>query len=744
MAIKLEINANVTGAAQVDKLNASLNKIGSSTSVADRALKTFNNSAERGRQTIENFGNAVKIAAAAGFGLAVYEAQKFVKSIIAVGQETQTFKTRLESSFSTVAEGARAFGYINQYAQKTPYSISQISNAFNDLRAISNTPAELATNLEIAGRIAAKYQIPFEEAADGLNKALTGGIESSRRFKDLNIQNVLGLQKGVEVPLYQVREAFQNTFGNGGRLSGSVDVFKNTLSGQIAQIENSFNKVKQAAGAVVIEGLTRQVTRLQKEFGGTNQSLEEFGVLIGTKIVEASLKLEQGIRFLVDNFDKLVALVQIFVAIKVSTAFIDIASAVISFGGSIIEATKLLKLFNIVWALGPVGQVGIVLAAIGSIIAIWIKWSDEIKKFIEYISKGLDVSKEFINKWSKTLIGKTIFKDINDEAKKAEKSIESVGETIDEALGGTQSFKIKDPTKEINDVLKNIQLDPVEIQIKPQTIPSDTITRSAEDLPKVLTASEERAKRLRETFDLLNLNSKQIGDTISDAWLQGMREGGTLMERLVNLSKSLLNTIIEQITRQTIQIGVEKVFDALSQKRQEANKNISKGITEQISLTQILTNVSSFASDAWGAIKDGVSGTIDLVSDLVGAIGKIITKLFAQLFVEKAITAEKEAQAATEGGSGGSSLFGTVGKIFGFADGGVVPGGAPYTDRVPALLTPGETIIPRGESGVGGGQMYTTYITQNLNTNDLQSALLSAIRTNAETVNQILQSEKNK
>jgi len=46
------------------------------------------------------------------------------------------------------------------------------------------------------------------------------------------------------------------------------------------------------------------------------------------------------------------------------------------------------------------------------------------------------------------------------------------------------------------------------------------------------------------------------------------------------------------------------------------------------------------------------------------------------------------------GGGGGSSF----GSVFHANQGGVVPGGAPYNDRVPALLTPGETVIPRGES----------------------------------------------
>ena len=56
-----------------------------------------------------------------------------------------------------------------------------------------------------------------------------------------------------------------------------------------------------------------------------------------------------------------------------------------------------------------------------------------------------------------------------------------------------------------------------------------------------------------------------------------------------------------------------------------------------------------------------------------------------------------------KGGAIGGALAGPVGAItsvakkFKFAEGGIVPGGAPFTDRVPALLTPGEAVIPRDQ-----------------------------------------------
>ena len=55
---------------------------------------------------------------------------------------------------------------------------------------------------------------------------------------------------------------------------------------------------------------------------------------------------------------------------------------------------------------------------------------------------------------------------------------------------------------------------------------------------------------------------------------------------------------------------------------------------------------------------------------------------------------------AVSGSLVGGALGGPLGAVAGikkfkFAEGGVVPGGAPFTDRVPALLTPGEVVLNR-------------------------------------------------
>ena len=72
-------------------------------------------------------------------------------------------------------------------------------------------------------------------------------------------------------------------------------------------------------------------------------------------------------------------------------------------------------------------------------------------------------------------------------------------------------------------------------------------------------------------------------------------------------------------------------------------------------------------------------------------------------------------------GGGGFDLFGSIGSVFGFADGGIVPTTSTsksYADTVPAMLQPGELVVPKdqvdsfmGGGGSGGGQTFNINVT---------------------------------
>ena len=143
----------------------------------------------------------------------------------------------------------------------------------------------------------------------------------------------------------------------------------------------------------------------------------------------------------------------------------------------------------------------------------------------------------------------------------------------------------------------------------------------------------------RAQLALIGIESQAIATTIGDTWVNGIRAGNSLLQITKDSFKNILATIAETMLRKSIEYGVELLFVSL---------------------------------------------------------------LDNKIVKEKLITAEKRKQftwaTLTAGAETASNVMSGV-KFFGMAEGGVVPGGAPYTDRVPTMLTPGEVVIPRDKVG---------------------------------------------
>lgn len=109
---------------------------------------------------------------------------------------------------------------------------------------------------------------------------------------------------------------------------------------------------------------------------------------------------------------------------------------------------------------------------------------------------------------------------------------------------------------------------------------------------------------------------------------------------------------------------------------------------------------------------------LELIKALPGIAKSLIDSLIneGKRFIQSLIDAIPGLGSVVSTNNGGGGL---VGNLLPFADGGQVPGGAPFNDRVPSVLTPNETVIDRGltddlkalvpalkalaSGGVGGG-----------------------------------------
>ena len=123
---------------------------------------------------------------------------------------------------------------------------------------------------------------------------------------------------------------------------------------------------------------------------------------------------------------------------------------------------------------------------------------------------------------------------------------------------------------------------------------------------------------------------------------------------------------------------------------------------------------TALASGDWKGFLDSV-----LDSFTMGVISSFTEGLFAPM--QDAIGGFMEGLFSGMGGGGGG-FFGGLSSIFGFAEGGIVPTTSTsksYADSVPAMLQPGELVVPKsqvdnfmnGTGGGGGGQTFNINVT---------------------------------
>ena len=144
--------------------------------VIDNASKAFADV----KNSIFNIRNALL---SIGAGVAI-------KSLIDVGKQTDTVRTRLDELAKSGYGGSQAFDQLTKFAINAKIPLLDVLQASGDLLSISKSPQELAKNLEIASNASARFGISFTDSADQLAKAFLKGIDSARLFSDKGIRSI--------------------------------------------------------------------------------------------------------------------------------------------------------------------------------------------------------------------------------------------------------------------------------------------------------------------------------------------------------------------------------------------------------------------------------------------------------------------------------------------------------------------------------------------------------------------------
>jgi len=653
MAVKLDITANVKGQGEINKLQSGLNKLGANATIASKRLKGLEVAAARSRSTFAALGTTLKVGVAASLAAVTFGIGKFVKDTFAAGKLTESLQVRFKLLFNSTTEGAKAFAEMNKFASKVPFSLEAIAAGSGNLAVISKDAGELSKILEVTGNVAAATGLDFRQTAEQIQRAFAGGIAAADVFRERGVRAMLGFEAGAKVSIEETRKKFFEVFANGGQFSKATKDFESTLEAQVSFVEDAYFRFRQAAAQPLFAGVKEQVIALVGNFKANDKQLKELAKTVGERLAGAFKSVENGIRFVSTNIDTIIKAFKIFIGLKIGTFIAGITSQFILMSIGIAKATVSMKALNLAMR---ANLVGIIVTAIQIAVVAVIAFSDELKALGKYLMGNFNdnLNKIKINflKFKNVLnIGD---EDVNLEAiKTLQRELDGTAEKWKKAADAKDAYKEISLTQETRaDRFKDFKgADPRGDMRKAEIAAEIKRGKELEAINQRITTmnrdyirDQAKLNAAQTTYgDLLagaGIEAKNISNTISSTLLDGMKQNLSVLQNMKNIFRSLYQTVLDTIISKTIELQIEKLFEFLNEKK--VNK-------------------------------------------------------------EKEVTSEKKKQLfyalATAAAGGGGSSFGS---IFHANKGGMVPGGAPYTDRIPAMLTPGEVVIPRNQVGQQG------------------------------------------
>ena len=224
----------------------------------DRVAKQSESVGERMKRAFRGVGAALAaVGGAAAMG-------GFIKASVETGMSIENLRVQMNALLGSVDEGGKAFDQMTKFAAGVPFSLGQIQSGSGSLAAAANNADELRELMQITGNIAAQFGIPFEMAAENVQRALSAGAASADLFQQKGVNAFMGFEAGVSYSAGETAKVLQDTFGTGGTSDGAMAEFAKTTQGALSMFQDAMFKMRgEFAESGLNEGFVKIVQALQ-------------------------------------------------------------------------------------------------------------------------------------------------------------------------------------------------------------------------------------------------------------------------------------------------------------------------------------------------------------------------------------------------------------------------------------------------------------------------------------------------
>jgi len=748
--VKLTVDLDSRSAKRAaDSLNKSLKRVGTTAKTVGggKHFKGLSRSADGAKRSFLGLKTAI-----AGLGLI-----SLGKNIIQATAEFDDLQTSLNTVFGSINKGEEAFAKINKIATKTPFDIQTLTKAFIQLKAAGIEPTEeLITTFGDAASVTTDKIGALQAMIDMTTRTTQGGmgLEDLNRLADRGIPVWEILKEKIGITRLEVSKFGKTAEGSrkiiealkagmNERFAGGMERASKNLSTQLSNLKiaatnamvsigrNGFGKaVFEAAGE-----LTKFITQ-------NDNAMKKVGEWAGGLVTGAV----DTFKFLATHIQQVKIALIALVAVKVSMWFVSLTTSV----------TALLPVMRSLWLLMARNPFVLIASAVAMVV-LALGGQDGLNGQMGALSRIMQALQPLLQlvKQLFTFLANAIASVVEVAAPFAELFVA----VIITGLRGIQAAFMALP----EGIAAAIEWFRTQITNMGEYA-RKTLTFIDElfgGLPSKLVAHIQEAAdwvmaKWKAFLDWIYSYTKFIVDPIVGAfrWLRDntiglfrdMKTGVTAEMEQMNLAvaqkmEEQRLKITEEATQSRIKqeeqarlakeaivreaeektLAENKYYESARQAASKYNYDLKKWAAERKAEQAAINNLKNQEIQLQNACTTAIQTTttaattsIDVVGNLTASVTSWMDGLFSKLFQKLGkFGGFIQSIFSSFGGSSGifggllNGLFGGIGKIFGFADGGKLPGGrwGIVGEEGPELIKGPATIRPLERAGGRGSQL---------------------------------------
>ncbi len=250
------------------------------------------------KETSGGFLRFISIAALVAAAVtAVTVAFKTLTSAIRTSAEFERVEITLANLTGSAEKGARALEVITEKATELPFAFSELASASPTLLTVSKNLEEFRDNIQLAADIAAQFNIPFETAVSGLQRAFSAGASAADVFRERGVLAAAGFTAGVSVSVDETITKFRE-FGT--EIAGASNQLNKSLGGAASQAGDALTLFNKELGDAIKPELTTFLLTITNLYRQNKADIDALAKSIGEGIVEAFINFTRTVAVFID------------------------------------------------------------------------------------------------------------------------------------------------------------------------------------------------------------------------------------------------------------------------------------------------------------------------------------------------------------------------------------------------------------------------------------------------------------